>query len=167
MLARVVDPFGINGVTDPTLVAAGSNPALGVLWGLGAATFYGVYLVITRRISSGSDAVGPFGMLRDSAIGMIGVALLLALIDGVLLPPQIWPGVGWLVLLALLSQVLGYPLISASLPHLPSVVGSVLLFVQPIMTLVAGVIIFGEVPTPGQLFGALILFSGVLVAARK
>jgi drug/metabolite transporter (DMT)-like permease len=106
-------------------------------------------------------------MLRDSAIGMIAVALLLAAIDGVLLPPQIWPGVGWLVLLALMSQVLGYPLISASIPHLPSIVGSVLLFVQPIMTLIAGVVIFGEIPTPGQLLGALILFSGVLVAARK
>jgi len=39
--------------------------------------------------------------------------------------------------------------------------------VQPLMTLVAGVVIFGEIPTPGQLVGALILFGGVLVAARK
>jgi drug/metabolite transporter (DMT)-like permease len=66
-----------------------------------------------------------------------------------------------------MSQVLGYPLINASIPHLPSVVGSVLLFVQPLMTLVAGVVICGEVPTPGQLVGALVLFGGVLVAARK
>ena len=170
MLARVIDPFRTNGAADSAVLSAGSDPALGVLWGLGAATFYGLYLIITRRIStgaSGSAAVGPFGMLRDSAIGMIAVALLLAAIDGVLLPPQIWPGVGWLVLLALMSQVLGYPLISASIPHLPSIVGSVLLFVQPIMTLIAGVVIFGEIPTPGQLLGALILFSGVLVAARK
>jgi drug/metabolite transporter (DMT)-like permease len=29
------------------------------------------------------------------------------------------------------------------------------------------VVIFGEIPTPGQLVGALILFAGVLVAARK
>jgi drug/metabolite transporter (DMT)-like permease len=106
-------------------------------------------------------------MLRDSAVGMIAVSLLLALLSGSLLPPEVWPGVGWLALLALMSQVLGYPLINASIPHLPSVVGSVLLFVQPLMTLVAGVIIFGEIPTPGQLVGALILFGGVLVAARK
>jgi drug/metabolite transporter (DMT)-like permease len=170
MLARVLDPFGVNGVADPSVVAAGSDPAQGVLWGLGAAAFYGLYLIITRRIStsaSGSSAVGPFTMLRDSALGTIAVSLLLALLTGSLLPPEIWPGVGWLVLLALLSQVLGYPLINASIPHLPSVVGSVLLFVQPLMTLVAGVVIFGEVPTPGQLVGALILFGGVLVAARK
>jgi drug/metabolite transporter (DMT)-like permease len=170
LLARVVDPFGVNGVADPAVIAAGSNPALGVLWGIGAATFYALYLVITRRISTsatGSAAVGPFTMLRDSAVGMIAVSLLLALLTGSLLPPEVWPGVGWLALLALMSQVLGYPLINASIPHLPSVVGSVLLFVQPLMTLFAGVIIFGEIPTPGQLVGALILFGGVLVAARK
>jgi drug/metabolite transporter (DMT)-like permease len=148
-------------------VAAGSDPALGVLWALGAATFYGLYLVITRRISTSSSAVGPFTMLRDSAIGMIGTSLVLALLTGSLLPPDLGPGLGWLLLLALLSQVLGYPLINASIPHLPSVVGSVLLFVQPLMTLVAGVVIFGEIPTPGQLVGALVLFAGVLVAARK
>jgi drug/metabolite transporter (DMT)-like permease len=169
MLARVVDPFG-GGVISTAVVSAGSDPALGFLWGIGAAAFYGLYLIITRRISTsatGSSAVGPFTMLRDSALGTIAVSLLLALLGGSLLPPQVWPGVGWLVLLALMSQVLGYPLINASIPHLPSVVGSVLLFVQPLMTLVAGVIIFGEIPTPGQLVGALILFGGVLVAARK
>ena len=166
MLARVVDPFG-DGVLGSGVVAAGSDPALGVLWALGAATFYGLYLVITRRISTASSAVGPFTMLRDSAIGMIGTSLALALLTGSLLPPDVGAGLGWLLLLALMSQVLGYPLINASIPHLPSVVGSVLLFVQPLMTLVAGVVIFGEVPTPGQLGGALILFAGVLVAARK
>ena len=166
MLARVIDPFG-GGVISTDVVSAGSDPALGVLWGIGAAAFYGHYLVITRRISTASSAVGPFTMLRDSALGTIGVSLLIAALGGALLPPQIWPGVGWLVLLALMSQVLGYPLINASIPHLPSVVGSVLLFVQPLMTLVAGVMIFGEIPTPGQLVGALILFCGVLVAARK
>jgi drug/metabolite transporter (DMT)-like permease len=138
-----------------------------VLWGLGAATFYGLYLVITRRVSTGSAAVGPFGLLRDAAIGTVLVALVLGLTGGTLLPPDLWPGVGWLVLLALLSQVLGYPLINASIPHLPSVVGSVLLFVQPIMTLLVGSLVFQELPTPGQLLGALVLFVGVVVAARR
>jgi len=162
MLARVVEPFGATHAAN-----AGSDPGLGVLWGLGAAGFYGFYLVITRRISAGSSAVGPFGMLADAAIGTVAVSLALALLDGALLPPGVWPGVGWLILLALLSQVLGYPLINASIPHLPSVVGSVLLFVQPLMTLVSGVLIFGEIPSPGQLLGAVTLFAGVLLAARR
>jgi len=170
MLARVLDPFSASiggGAVGAGVVSAGTDPALGVLWALGAATFYGLYLVITRRISTASSAVGPFTMLRDSAIGMIGTSLALALLTGSLLPPDVGVGLGWLLLLALMSQVLGYPLINASIPHLPSVVGSVLLFVQPLITLVAGVVIFGEIPTPGQLVGALVLFAGVLVAARQ
>ena len=118
MLARVVDPFG-GGVISTAVVSAGSDPAIGVLWGIGAATFYGLYLVITRRISTASSAVGPFTMLRDSALGTIAVSFAIAALGGTLLPPQLWPGVGWLVLLALMSQVLGYPLINASIPHLP------------------------------------------------
>jgi len=167
MLARVLDPLVALGLTPPGQASAGSDPALGVLWGLGAAAFYGLYLVITRRVSTGSAAVGPFGLLRDAAIGTVLVALVLGLTGGTLLPPDLWPGVGWLVLLALLSQVLGYPLINASIPHLPSVVGSVLLFVQPIMTLLVGSLVFQELPTPGQLLGALVLFVGVVVAARR
>lgn len=163
LLARVVDPFA----PVPGVAAAGSDPALGVLWGLGAATFYGLYLAITRYISSGSSAVGPFSMLRDAAIGTIAVSGLIAIAGGSVLPPELWPSVGWLILLALMSQVLGYPLINAAIPHLPSVVGSLLLFVQPILTLVAGLLIFGEVPAPGQLFGAAVLFVGVVIASRR
>ena len=167
MLARVLDPLVALGLTPTVQASAGSDPALGVLWGLGAAAFYGLYLVITRRVSTGSTAVGPFGLLRDAAIGTVLVALVLGLTGGTLLPPNLWPGVGWLVLLALLSQVLGYPLINASIPHLPSVVGSVLLFVQPIMTLLVGSLVFQELPTAGQLLGALVLFVGVVVAVRR
>ena len=91
MLARVVDPFG-GGVISTAVVSAGSDPAIGVLWGIGAASFYGLYLVITRRISTSSSAVGPFTMLRDSALGTIAVSFAIAALGGTLLPPQLWPG---------------------------------------------------------------------------
>jgi drug/metabolite transporter (DMT)-like permease len=39
--------------------------------------------------------------------------------------------------------------------------------VQPIMTLLVGSLVFQELPTPGQLLGALVLFVGVVVAARR
>lgn len=164
LLARAIDPF--DGV-GASVRAAGSDPLLGVLWGIGAAAFYALYLVITRRISVGSDAVGPFGMLRDVAIGSIVVSLAIAVLGGTVVPSEPWPAYGWLFLLAMLSQVLGYPLINASIPQLPSVVGSVLLFVQPLMTLIVGVLLFGEIPAVGQLLGAALLFGGVLVAARR
>jgi drug/metabolite transporter (DMT)-like permease len=43
-----------------------------------------------------------------------------------------WPGAGWLITLALTSQVVGWLLISSSLPRLPAALTSVLLTVQPV-----------------------------------
>ena len=73
-------------------------------------------------------------------------------------------GIGFAGLLAALFGALYGLLVSEDMALL---IGSVLLFVQPLMTVVAGVLIFGEIPAPGQLLGALILFAGVLVAARR
>ena len=60
-------PLAAVGLAPAGTLSAGTDPALGVMWGLGAATFYGLYLIITRRIATGSDAVGPFGLLRDAS----------------------------------------------------------------------------------------------------
>jgi drug/metabolite transporter (DMT)-like permease len=43
-----------------------------------------------------------------------------------------WPSAGWLVVLALTAQVLGWLLITTSLPRLSAAITSVLLAVQPV-----------------------------------
>ena len=55
--------------------------------------------------------------------------------------------------LALTSQVLGWLLITASLPRLPAALTSLLLTVQPIGSVALGALIFGESPTGLQLAG--------------
>ena len=57
-----------------------------------------------------------------------------------------WPEHGWLVLLAFSSQVVGWLLITGSLPRLPAAVTSVLLTLQPLTSLVLGVVLLGEEP---------------------
>jgi drug/metabolite transporter (DMT)-like permease len=71
----------------------------------------------------------------------------------------------WLALLALTSQVLGYLFITVSLPRLPAVVGSILLFVQPVCTLLFASLLLGERPSPSQLAGVALVLGGVAVAA--
>ena len=79
-----------------------------------------------------------------------------------------WPAHAWLVVLALTSQVLGWLLIGASLPRLPAAIASLLLTLQPVGSIVLGVIIFGESPTALQLTGVAAILSGlVLVAAMR
>jgi drug/metabolite transporter (DMT)-like permease len=71
--------------------------------------------------------------------------------------------------LALTSQVLGWLLITISLPRLPAAITSLLLMIQPIGSLALGALIFGEAPTPLQLSGvALVLLAlgGTSLAPR-
>jgi len=77
-----------------------------------------------------------------------------------------WPSAGWLALLALSSQVLGWLLISSSLPRLPAALTSVLLTLQPLCSVGLAALIFGESPSPLQLVGVALVLAGLLAAGR-
>ncbi len=75
-----------------------------------------------------------------------------------------WPGAGWLILLALTSQVLGWLLITSSLPRLPAALTSLLLTVQPVGSVALAALIFGEAPTLVQLVGVGVVVAALLTA---
>src|SRR5581483_1692994 len=77
-----------------------------------------------------------------------------------------WPGAGWLATLALTSQVVGWLLITVSLPRLPAALTSLLLTVQPIGSVALGALIFSESPTALQLVGVALVLAGLLTATR-
>ena len=77
------------------------------------------------------------------------------------------PGIesqAWLVLLALTSQVLGWLLITVSLPRLPVVVTSLLLTLQPVVTVILAAVLLGEHPSALQLVGVAAVLGGLVVA---
>ena len=63
---------------------------------------------------------------------MVG-ALGCALFDRHFAFAPVWPAHGWLIMLALVSQVFGWMLIATALPRLPAVETSVLLLGQPVL----------------------------------
>jgi drug/metabolite transporter (DMT)-like permease len=71
------------------------------------------------------------------------------------------------VTLALTSQVVGWLLISASLPRLPAALTSVLLTIQPIGSVLLGAIIFAESPTALQLAGVAAILAGLILTSRR
>ena len=77
-----------------------------------------------------------------------------------------WPSAGWLVTLALTSQVFGWLLISTSLPRLPAALTSLLLTVQPVCSVALAAVIFGESPSPVQFLGVVAVLAGLLAATR-
>ena len=145
--------------------AYGEQPALGVVYGLVAATFYAAYLLILR--SGIRDPRRIAGPILDATLASAATALVLAAVAG---DPDLvpaWPSVIWLVLLALVAQVAGGQLILVSLPRLPAVLTSLILLAQPVATVILAVILLGEAPTPEQLVGVVLILSGLILASAR
>jgi drug/metabolite transporter (DMT)-like permease len=146
--------------------AYGENPARGVVYGfLTGATYAGFILVL--RQGSG-DLRRPAGPLFDATLvaTLVAVAAGVAVGDADLVPS--WPAHAWLVTLALTSQVLGWLLITVSLPRLPAALTSVTLTIQPVGSVLLGVVLLGEEPSLLQLAGVACIIAALLsIASRR
>jgi len=142
--------------------AYGSNPGLGVLYGLLTAIAYSGFLLVLREGSR--DLRRPAGPLFTatlaSAVGCLAIGAVVGDLD---LTPS-WAAIGWLILLALSSQVLGWLLISTSLPRLPAVTTSILLTFQPVCSVLFAALILSESPSWVQLAGAGCILVGLVTA---
>jgi drug/metabolite transporter (DMT)-like permease len=145
--------------------AYGDDPALGVVFGLLTGITYALFLLILRH-GSGAER-RPAGPLFDATAS----AALFSAIGGIAVGDIDWaPGPesqAWLVLLALSSQVLGWLLISVSLPRLPAVLTSIVLMLQPVSTVFLGAVLLREAPSAVQLVGVVIVVAGVAVATVR
>jgi drug/metabolite transporter (DMT)-like permease len=142
--------------------AYGRDPGKGALFGVGAGISYVGFLLALRH--SGSDLRRPAGPLFDATAVCCVLSLIVgAIVGNVQLVPG-WPGAGWLIVLALTSQVIGWLLITVSLPRLPAALTSLLLTIQPLGSVAFAALIFGEDPSLLQLGGVGLVLVGLLVA---
>jgi len=145
--------------------AYGRNPPLGVAFGLAAGASYAGYLLIIRQVNR--DGRRPFGTLFDASAATVVAAALAGLVVGDLDVVPSWPAHGWLIALAITSQVVGYGLINLSLPRLPAVLTSIILLAQPVATVVFSAILLAEAPSPLQLAGVGLILGGVVYATAR
>jgi drug/metabolite transporter (DMT)-like permease len=151
--------------------AYGTDPSLGVGYGVGVAVLYSVYILLLRQATSPGKADGRpaavAGVLFEATAGAVAASVALGLVTGDFhVGPGLltWPALGWLVLLALTSQVLGWLLITVSMPRLPAAMIGALLLVQPAGSVALSFVILGERPSALQLLGVALVLTGVLVA---
>jgi drug/metabolite transporter (DMT)-like permease len=142
--------------------AYGDDPALGVVFGLGTAVAYAGFLLVLRE--GNRDTRRPAGPLFDATLAATIAILPAGWVLGELELRPTWPEHAWLVILALTSQVLGWLLISGALPRAPAVLTSVVLTVQPVMSVVLGIVLLGESPSSVQLAGIAVVVGGILLA---
>lgn len=145
--------------------AYGTDPSLGVVYGIGVAILYAVYILMLRQATSspGARTAVAASLFEATAGAIVGSVLFgLALHDFHL--GRAWPTLGWLALLALTSQVVGWLLITVSMPRLPAGIIGALLLIQPAGSVVLSYLILGERPSALQLLGVVLMLTGVLVA---
>jgi drug/metabolite transporter (DMT)-like permease len=145
--------------------AYGTDPTLGVVYGVGVAILYAIYILMLRQATSSPGArTAVAAPLFEATVGATAASVVLgfALRDFHL--GHVWPTLGWLVLLALTSQVVGWLLITVSMPQLAAGMIGALLLVQPAGSVALSYVILGERPSVLQLLGVLLVLTGVLVA---
>jgi drug/metabolite transporter (DMT)-like permease len=143
--------------------AYGDDPAQGVIFGVATGITYAGFILVLREGGDVSRTAGPlFDATWVAAIAAVAAGLVVG--DADLVPA--WPAHAWLVTLALSSQVLGWLLITSSLPRLPAALTSLLLTIQPLCSVLLGAALFGEAPSALQLVGVAAILAGLVLVAR-
>jgi drug/metabolite transporter (DMT)-like permease len=153
----------ISGVLEQD--AYGDEPARGVLYGVLTTIAYAGFILVLRQTNT--DVRRPAGPLFDATLSGAAVAAAAGALYGATDLVPAWPAHGWLVLLALSSQVVGWLLISVSLPRLPAALTSLLLLIQPVSSVALAALILDERPSLLQVTGVVVILAGVVVAARQ
>jgi len=139
--------------------AYGNDPVLGVVFGVLAGATYAAFLLMFRAANPATGS--RLGPLLESTVGMAVGALLVAPVDSRFSWQPSWPAHGWLIALALVSQVFGWLLIVGALSSLPALDTSILLLVQPVFALVWGRLFFAERLSAIQWLGCGLVLIGV------
>ncbi len=142
--------------------AYGANPPLGVGLGIVTAFAYAGYLLVIRRGSN--DLRRPGGPVAIATASTAVVAIIAGMLLGELDPIPHWPSHGWLVLVGVTSQSIGYLVISVALPRLPAALVSMILLAQPVATVLLARVLLAEVPSLAQLAGVALVVGGIAVA---
>jgi drug/metabolite transporter (DMT)-like permease len=139
--------------------AFGSNPVLGTILALASAVLYAGF-ILGFRVSNQSQAPSAGPLLESTAGAALAILVASIPFGGLEFTPS-WPAHGWLLALALSSQVAGWLLIGYALPRLPAVETATIILLQPVLTMIWAVLIFSEQPSPIQWAGAALVLAGV------
>ncbi len=154
----------ISGIWDDN--PYGEYPLRGVIAGVFTAIFYSAFLIIYRfanrelapatNLQFDSTAGCAFGLLILSFLPLRSIHVE---------PIDFQPSIGvqsWLLLLAILSQVVGWLAIAYSLPRLPAAYTSFAILLQPTLTIVWGIVLLSESPSIQQIVGMILILGSII-----
>lgn len=154
----------ISGIWDDA--PYGEDPVKGVIGGMVAAVFYSSFLIVYRQSNRiGGPAVNAqFDATTGATLGILILGSMPLTSVGIeAIDHSItWPNHGWLILLALSCQVIGWIAITYALPRLPAAHTSFAVLLQPVLTIIWGVILLNESPSLQQSAGMALIFAAII-----
>lgn len=139
---------------------------LGIAFGVVSAVFYGGFIAVLRLARLRRPGADAYQTVASATLGAAIGTGIAAVWQGVAAPAGSWPADGWLVVLALGSQVAGWLLLTSSIHRLPVALTSVALLLQPVLAMVWGATLLDEPLGWPQAGGAAVLLVGVAAAHR-
>ena len=154
---------GVSVMMTESFVASAGN-FTGDILGMVTAWWYAAYILAIARVRKRVSTIAT--MAIGGLIATIILWALAALLEG-----NVWPETtkGWTIALALAFgvQVGGQTLIALSLAHIPAGLGSMLLFLQPVIAAAFARVLFVESLSIWQLIGAIAIIAGIETSRRS
>jgi drug/metabolite transporter (DMT)-like permease len=147
---------------DPGESNLGRSPLAGAMLALSAAVAMAIYLTIGRRLR-GSLSLLPYIWLVYGCAAVI--LLIVVALSGIPVTGYSSEGYLWLVVLALVPQLIGHSSFNFALKYLPATYISIATQMEGIGSAIAAFFLFQEVPLPLQIVGSIALLLGVGLAS--
>ena len=152
----------IAGLSSSGAASPGKDPLLGSILAFTGAICVAIYLVIGRKLR-GRLSLLPYIWLVYGC----GALILLAAVILTRIPITGYSQQGyvWLVALALIPQLIGHSSFNYALKYLPATLVGIVNQLEPVLSAVAAIIVFQEIPGELQLVGSVAILAGVVLAS--
>ncbi|TLH73305.1 EamA family transporter [Mycolicibacterium cosmeticum] len=150
---------GVLLLTEPW---TGSVDPVGVLYALGSAVCWGLYILLTQRV--GDAVAGITGLAVSMPVaGLVATAVAGPTVFGRVTPEILLIGVG----LAILLPVIPFALELLALRRLTTASFGTLMSLEPAFAMLMGLIILHQVPAPPAVLGIIAVVAAGVGAARS
>ena len=172
-MAVLLSLLGCLLVSGALYASAWSANFLGIFTGVATGLCYAVYSLMGRSFSQKglNNWTMQLYTFAFAAVFLLAYNLLAgSVLPGAAQTPaqMIWSALdfkGWAILFLLAAgpTLLGFGTYNLSLTYLPSSVANLIVTLEPVFTTITAYFVFGEVLTPIQLIGGLMIVGGVVV----
>lgn len=147
---------------ESAITSLGNNPILGSLLALSGAVAVSIYYVIGRKLRS-SLSLLPYIWLVYGCAAII--LIIVVVLSGTPITGYSFQGYLWLVVMALVPQLIGHSSFNFALKYFPASYVGIAGQLEPVLSAILAFLLFTEKPASVQIIGSIIILSGVILAS--